>query len=287
MTGWVRAMAVAALGLMSAGWNGSGGGDLVWEGPGQQPTSADVEAVGAVDGEVQAIVTAELPGGRTGVLSVLVRPGALNRGRVSLPTPDVRIGYAEYDRRGLTVFLSDRRPVGGTLRALYAGDVEVAVTADFVDRDDPHLWRRVEGLRFALVPVDDGDDAPVVREGGGSSGGVVVVNHDSGGCSGDDDWDDDDGWDDSDDGWDSGSSGGGCDGDDLDSSSSDSGGGCEGDDMDSGGSSGCEGDAVAAGRGRRIRSPWLARAVTWLPWFLVFLFIRLARRDPFRRRQRA
>ncbi|MCA9546349.1 MAG: hypothetical protein KC613_18215 [Myxococcales bacterium] len=288
MTGWVRAMTVAALGLMAAGWNGSGAGDLVVEGPGLRPTSAAVEAVGTVDGEVQAIVSADLPGGRTGVLSVAVSPGAFNRGRVLLPSPHVRLGYAEYDARGLTVFLSDRVPREGRLRALDARfDVEVELTAEFVDRDDPHLWRRVEGLRFALVPVEGAveDDEPVVREGGG---GVVVINHhDGGGCSGDDDWDDDDGWDDS--GWDSSgsSSGGGCEGDDLDSgSSSDSGGGCEGDDVDSGG--GCEGDAIAAGPdGRPRRSRWVARAVTWLPWLLVFAFIRLARRDPLRRRRPA
>lgn len=292
MNGWVRTMVVAAMGLMSAGWNGSGAGRLTWDGPGGGPAPAAVDAVGTVGGEVQAVVTADLQNGNTGVLSVVLRPGAVNRGRLQLPSSHVRLGYAEYDPRGLTVFLSAAQPVTGRLLASQAGrDVEVELTAEFADRDDPHLWRKIRGLGFALVPVVDDapDDPPMVRERGSSGGGVVVVHDtDSGGCSGSD-WDDDDSWDDGDD-WDSdSSSGGGCDGDDFDSgssSSSSSGGGCEGDDVDGGGS-GCEGDAIAASNGRRTRSPWIARAVTWLPWLLVFGFIRVARRDPLRRRGRA
>ncbi|MFN3198434.1 MAG: hypothetical protein ACE366_08470 [Bradymonadia bacterium] len=124
---------------------------------------------------------------------------------------------------------------------------------------------------------------------------------DSGGCDSSD-WDDDDGWDDDDDdsdAMDSGSydwgdddSGGGCDSDDWeddDDSWSDSGSddsaGCEGDDWeddddswDDDSSGGCVPEAEAATGRRKKRSPWIKRAVRWIPWACVFLSFPLMRR---------
>ena len=99
------------------------------------------------------------------------------------------------------------------------------------------------------------------------------------------------------------STGGGCDADDTDDYSDDSSGGCDGDDLDSDtssssgsgcdssssdASSGCDGgeaasgcdcggDALASSNGRRKRA-WIARAVSWLPYFAVFGLIRVMRR---------
>ncbi len=244
MRAWIRTTVLLPLALLSAAWNGSGGGDGVLAAPDAPSVGVEVKAVGTAERAVHALVSFDRADGGTGVLSFIAEPGAFNRGRVGLPDADVSIRYAEYDARGFTLFLAAPQVVRGQVHVITTGgDVEVALNVTLVDRDEPQVWRQFTGLTFRLLPTDpqsDGGGAVV-----GARGGHVVVGDPGGGCGGDDDWDDDDAWDD--DSWDDSSgdwgssSGSGCDGDDLGGGSESSASGCEGDDLSGSDSGGCDG----------------------------------------------
>jgi hypothetical protein len=306
MQGFRSALMLLVLAPMCVAWTGSGSGEMDWSaGDGVHALSFDL--MGTKEGELHTMATLGLPDGRDAVLSVYVEPNGIDVGELDLPSPQMAMRYTEYNADGSLHFEARRDPKGSAfVRSMddgYGGRAAVSL----VDVNDA-TERRSLRISWALTQIAAEEPSPVPEYGGpvyrGPVGSPPVA--DSGGCS--DGWDDDDeGWvaDDSDDNWESSDSGGcdgdddwdsdsdddwessdsgGCDGDDEDwSSDSDDSGGCDGDDVSSSSSSdsemGCEGDAIAAGpNGRRRRSPWIMRLVNWMPWLMVFGFVRLARR---------
>ncbi len=263
--------ALLLLAPLCGAWMGSGSGDAEWSaGHGQRvadETRLALDAVARVaPGDVHAVLSIPLPDG-----DAVLTLRTTGEGGFELPHPRVEVQYDEYDGDGEVVFAAGE--VAGHLWVGRRRD-EVAVELDLELRDDvdPGVWRRLAHSSFEVSPVLP---LPSGYDGSGSGADddpdVVVV----GGC---------------DEGWDSAAddSGGGCEGDEWDAGD-DSGGGCEGDDLDTGGGGcdGCEGDAIAAdGCPTRRRSPLLARALLWMPWLLVFAFVRLWRSLPVRRQGR-
>ena len=255
---------------LSVAWVGSGQGDLRWSaGEGKQEFEAShvsLDVVARIGGGQPTHVLGTVPlGAGDGVLTLEIDPRG---GRFELPHPGVLLQYDEYDSDGEVVFRAGQ--VVGSLWVETRSD-EVAVELDVVlyDEADPEQWRHLARSSLEAFPVEPQPERNDDHHHHDPHHDHVVV---GGGC--------DDGWDEPEDGG-GGGGGGGCEGDDFDDGGG--GGGCDGDDVGGGGGGdscqGCEGDAIAAGSSCSRRSPWLARAVSWLPWaFAVFFFHGMRRR---------
>ncbi len=267
------ALVLVLLSPLFGGWVATGDGDGRWSaGEGKRvvsaPQSVSFDAVARVaqGRPTHAVLTIRLPDADA-VLTLVVD----GRGRFQADDHRVKVQYDEYGPGGERVFRAGR--VEGRVWIDLDSGLRGALSVRLYDRTNPARWRVLDQLDFDLEAAEPEADEP-------SHGGAVEVHfhddhhHDTGCDSG---WDDD--YDDyeADDGY-GGGSGGGCEGDDYDSG--DSGGGCEGDDLDSGdsgggcegdtgGGGGCEGDAIAATAGgcRTRRSPWILRALNWMPYF--------------------
>lgn len=264
------ALLLVVMSPLFGGWVASGDGDGRWSaGEGKRvfaaPNAVSFDAVARVVDRraTHAVLTLRLPDA-DGVLTLVVD----GEGRMDADDRRVRLQYDEYAADGRVLFRAGRvvgRVWVDRTRDSVAGELAVRL----YDEANPEVWRELDRLDFDL---ESPDVEPEPDRGGDHVDVHYHDDHDTGCDSGwDDGYEDDDGY--------GGGSGGGCEGDDFDSGD-DSGGGCEGDDLDGGGGSSCEGDAIAAGTAgcRTRRSPWIMRAMSWLPYFAMAGFIGVMRR---------
>jgi hypothetical protein len=300
-------LALAALVLVSplpvAAWQGGASGRIGYTADATDETRAEAAFVARVDGGgLTLIVTVDVPGeAGDAVLSFDVPPEQARGRMFTLPARGVRVVYLEYDGEGRVVFRAAQS--AGTVRfALGSSRLDVALNVVF--EDETGARRRLQGGRAELPQDVDSPEAVRAREEAETQGDgpyvLYVDDHGDQGCGAQDDpedWRDDPQSDTSGYGAGDSSTGGGCAGDDFGSgaedpaeSSGDSGGGCEGDDVDSdtdtsgsGCDDGCAGDGLAEASllGRRpSRSKvdvWVARCVSWTPWWLALLAVRVMR----------
>lgn len=297
----LRPCLLLLLAPLLAAWSTGGSGQANWS-DGARARTTSVSVVAHVDDDEVRAVLSMRAGDDGDALIHLRLPRSTVGAAVQLPARRVDARYVGYGADGSTRF-EGATPLDGELSILPHGRRWVLrMSARWSDGE---VIRALHGLTVWLDAEDagrsgdgahdtyDGDDRP------STGGGVTISGGSDTGCDGDD-WeteDSNDGWgddtgggcdgddwgsDDSDDWGDD--SGGGCEGDDVGGDSDwgdDSGGGCEGDDVGGGDSSAdgpsCEGDAVAAGS-RTRRSPTIVRLINQLPWLLVLVGIRLARR---------
>jgi len=284
-----RLVLIFALAPLLAGWDGSAIGTVTVKDTGAMAVgSAQVDGGVSVGARVHAVLNLHQPGGYGGVLD-LEFPEEYIDAVVDLPHHPVSIRYTVYDSDGDEVFFGRVPRRGqlvvestpeGLILLLDAEILSSRTVGDSVSLLD--LTARVAEVSAPPPPPP----APVVRRSTYYEDDYYVepdvyveVHHGhSSGCDADD-WEDD-GWADDSSDYDSG---GGCEGDDLDTGST-SGGGCEGDDIGGGSGAsmdGCEGDALANNGQRARKSPTVVRLLNFAPWFFAFLAIRLLRRRPF------
>jgi hypothetical protein len=295
--------------LPAAAWQGGASGRIGYTANAADETRATAAFVARVDGAgLTLIVTVDVPGeAGDAVLSFDVPPEQARGRMFTLPAPGVRVVYLEYDADGRVVFRAARS--AGTVRfSLGSSRLDVSMNVGF--EDDLGERRRLQGGRAELPQDVDSPEAVQARRDAEEQGDgpyvLYVDDHGDQGCGAQDDpddWRDDPQSDTSGYGTGDSSTGGGCAGDDFGSgaedpaeSSGDSAGGCEGDGVDSdtdtsasGCDDGCAGDGLAEASvlGRRpSRSKvdvWVARCVSWTPWWIALLAVRVMRGAPRRR----
>jgi hypothetical protein len=296
--------------LPVAAWQGGASGRIGYTADATDEARAAAAFVARVDGGgLTLIVTVDVPGEAGDAVLSLDVPPELAHGRLfSLPARGVRVVYLEYDGEGRVVFRAARS--AGTVR-FRLGSSRLDVALDVAFEGELGARRRLTGGQTELPQDVDSPEAIRAREDAEARGEgpyvLYVDDHSDQGCGAQDDpedWRDDPRSDSAGYGAGDSSTGGGCAGDDLGSgaedpveSSGDSGGGCEGDDVDSetdtsgsGCDDGCAGDGLAEasmlGRppSRSKVDVWVARCVSWSPWWLALAAVRVMRGAPRRRR---
>ena len=285
-------------------WQGSGessGAYDAWTAATGDPVSARqsvaFDAVGRVNnGSTDLVLVFDLPGTKgDGVLTLRFDWDVSTGAPYTLPGPMVEVTYEEYSAKGETVFFT--HSASGTLESHFSSDGAFyavlnlhCVAADQSYRDLVNLAVDLEPDTNAPAPADNstGETQPAGGSVTASNGGCEDNSYesssaddsswnadssaanDSGGCDGSSDTSTDTG---------ETSSDSGCAGDDVSSDTSSSSSGC---------GDSCQGDAAAAlsraplaphpGAPGRVRHLFLAKLVSWLPYWVVLVPLGLRNR---------
>lgn len=274
-----RPLALLLLSPFMLAWSGGGSGSGVWS-DSRVTRSVSLSGLVEYEADVRVALNGTVPGGESMVFITV--PALLLDQPVSARDQAVEVSYREYGPDGRLRFAADV-PESGQVRVSRGSRwVTVTLSAIWYDSRAARSHRQWSDVDLRLT------GGPTSPSGGHRSSGGAEVHggcdttidsgpadddyayddyDDSSGCEGDD-WESDSSSD-----WDSGESSG-CEGDDMSGSS---GGGCEGDDMSGSSGGSCEGDAIAS-TGTVRRSPTMIRLFNQLPWLMVLIGLRVARR---------